>query len=82
MFPKFIQVSLYSGERIYGRGGDGVRGVWGEGCIFGMLIGFHIWRVYIRRGVLTGFYGIFTTLHVRGISHIFDRTACIYQTAT
>ena len=57
MFPKFIQVGLYSG------GGGG--GVYTGGFIFGMLIGFHIWGAYIlggayirREGVLTGFYGI------------------------
>ena len=28
------------------------------------------------------FRNLFATLHVRWLSHIFDRTACIYQTAT
>ena len=50
MFPKFIQVSLYSGM---GGGGGG----WGAGLriydgklIFGMLIGLQIWGAYIRGG--------------------------------
>ena len=37
--------------------GAGVR-IYG-GLIFGMLIGLHVWgHIYIRGGVLTGFYGI------------------------
>ena len=62
MFPKFIQVGLYSGERIYGGPGEA-----GE-LIFGMLIGLHIWRGRIfggglyTGGVLTGFYSIFISV--------------------
>ena len=45
MFPKFIQVGLYSG-------GGGGGGVYTGGFIFGMLIGFHIWGAYILGGGL------------------------------
>ena len=53
MFLKFIQVGLYSGDRIY-RHGE---------LIFGMLIGLNIWGAYIQGdlytgGVLMGFHGI------------------------
>ena len=53
MFLKFIQVGLYSGDRIYRHGG----------LIFGMLIGLNIWGAYIQGdlytgGVLMGFHGI------------------------
>lgn len=57
MFPKFIQVGLYlRGRYNTGKGG--------EGLIFGMLNGLHIWGAYIPGGaymwgdVLIGFYGM------------------------
>ena len=48
-----------------------------DGPIFGMLIGLHIWRKtyiwgrgsYIRRGILTGFYGIFLNAHISFYFH-------------
>ena len=50
MFPKFIQVSLYSGMGEGGGGwGDGVR-IYDGKLIFGMLIGLQIWGAYIRVG--------------------------------
>ena len=55
MFPKFIQVGKWP---LFGRCTYG-------GFLFGMLTGFHIWRTYMRGGlifggggVLMGFYGI------------------------
>ena len=52
MFSKFIQLGLHLGD-VYA----------GEVLLFEMLIGFHIWGVYIQGGhyvgdVLTGFYRI------------------------
>ena len=50
MFPKFIQVSLYSGMGEGGGGwGDGVR-IYDGKLIFGRLIGLQIGGAYIRGG--------------------------------
>ena len=49
MFPKFIQVGLYSEEGVYTEGGKE-----GGRLIYRMLIGLHIWGAYIRGAYIQG----------------------------
>ena len=48
-------------------------------CLF---ISFHCKGFSTSTTTSRNFRHFFVTLHVRLVSHIFNRTACIYQTAT
>ena len=66
---EFLEQKLFflSGVFNHGRRGNG-----GDHLLFHSTTSAHWWK----------FRHLLVTLHVRWLSHIFDRAACLYQTAT